>query len=62
MTKRTYRFTRGYGKHAAGAEVELTEVEAIRLNNEAPGVLERVGRESPPPARPAAKPVVKEDL
>ena len=40
--KQTYRLTRRYKDWGAGREVELTEDEAIRLDNEAPGVLERI--------------------
>lgn len=40
MRKQTYRTLRRHGAHDAGAELSLTEDEAIRMNNESPGVLE----------------------
>lgn len=39
-TEQTYRLTRRHGALAAGAEIKLSEAEAIQLNNEAPGVIE----------------------
>lgn len=66
MTKKqTYRMLRRHGGHEAGAELQLTEDEASRINNESPGALEEVaepaqseGRTKPVtdvPAKPATK-------
>jgi hypothetical protein len=38
--KHSYRLRRRHGAWGAGAVVELTEDEAIRINNEAPGAIE----------------------
>lgn len=43
MKQQRYRVRYRYRDYHPGAEVELTEDEAIRLNNEAPGVVEHVG-------------------
>lgn len=60
MSKQLYQFTRRHGAHAAGDEQELTETEAIRLTNEAPGVIVRMERPKPADARPATKAEAKE--
>ena len=59
MKKFVYRVRYRYRAYHPGAEVELTEVEAIQLDNEAPGVVERVGPVLSPP-KPAPKPVKDE--
>ena len=57
MSKQFYQFTRRHGTHAAGEERELTETEAIRITNEAPGVIVRMER----PKSDDVRPVVKTD-
>jgi hypothetical protein len=56
MKKQTYRITRRHGSHAAGDEVQLTEAEAIAIENEAPGVLEGPITDEKPKAAEPAKP------
>lgn len=60
MAKRTYLVMRRFGAWAAGDEVQLSDDEAIRAENEAPGVLERI-EQPEPKAKPIAAPIPKED-
>lgn len=71
MKKQIYRLRRAYGGWAAGEEIELTKVEAIELDNAAPGVVERVmkGEYEPPSIGSVTQPtaeksprVTKEDV
>lgn len=57
MKKHIYRTQRRHGAWAAGAELHLTEIEAIQLENEAPGLLERLGEAptEPQPTKPAPR-------
>lgn len=62
MKKHTYTIRYRYRDYHPGATVELTEDEATRLDNEAPGVCERTGpaaAEHPP--KPAPKVTAKEE-
>lgn len=54
----TYRVRFRYDGVSAGTEIKLTEEEAIRINNEAPGVLERIPDAQP--QKPAPKPTKEE--
>lgn len=58
MTKRTYRLVRKHRDWAFGAEVQLTDDEAIHVNNETPGALEGPIE---PPKKETAKPEPKAD-
>ena len=42
MKKETYRIRFRHAQWSAGDEIQLSEDEAIRLDNKAPGVLERI--------------------
>ena len=52
MSKHTYRYLRRHGSHAAGDEAQLTEEQAIGLENEAPGTIECVNEPAPPKSAP----------
>jgi len=62
MTKQTYRLTRRHGTYAAGVEIELSEAEAVALDNEAPGVLEGPITTEPAKAAPKVKPRAESDV